>query len=71
MISRLYDAETDERFRISIINYFSNLKNKKAAKKLMNIAKNDKNENMRFLAIYALRSSKDPEVVKFLDSLIK
>jgi HEAT repeat protein len=71
MFSQIYDAETDERFKISIINYFGNLKNKQATAKLMDIAKNDTNEDLRFLAIYALKRNKTPEVIKFLESLIK
>lgn len=71
MFSRIYDAEADERFKISIINYFGNLKNNQATAKLMDIAKNDKNDDLRFLAIYALQKNKTPEVVKFLESLIK
>lgn len=78
-ISRLYDAETDERFKISIINYFSQLQNNtsanpkdnRATAKLIDIAKNDKNSDLKFLAIYALRSNTNPEVVKFLKALIK
>lgn len=71
MFSQIYDVETDERFKISIINYFGNLKNNQATAKLMNIAKNDTNEDLRFLAIYALQKNKTPEVIKFLESLIK
>lgn len=72
MLSQMYDAETDEKFKSSIIQSFSNLKNnKQATDKLLNIAKNDKSDKMRLEAIYALGNSKDPEVIKFLESLIQ
>lgn len=71
MLERLYDSETDEAFKISIIGAFSDIKQNRATRKLMDIAKSDKSDKLKLEAIYALRNSKDPEVLKFLEDLIK
>lgn len=71
MYSQMYDTESDEQFKASIIRAFANLKQEQATKKLLDIAKNDKSDKMRIEAIYSLRGSKDPEVLKFLEDLIK
>ena len=70
-ISGLYDAETDEQFKISIIRSFAGSKQNQAAVKLMNIARTDKSDKLRLEAIRSLSASKDPEVLKFLEDLIK
>lgn len=71
MLSQLYDAETDDNFKMSIINSFSNLSgNSQATNKLLDIAKNDKSDKMRLEAVRALRNNNSPEVIKFLQSLI-
>jgi HEAT repeat protein len=71
ILARIYDAETDESFKISIIRAFSGLKQNRAAAKLLDIARNDKSDKLRLEAIYSLRMSKDPAVLKFLEELIK
>jgi HEAT repeat protein len=71
VLSRLYDSETDEAFKASIIRAFSSAKQTAATRKLLDIAKNDKSDKLRLEAIYALRTSKNPEVLKFLEDLIK
>ena len=70
-ISGLYDAETDEQFKISIIRSFAGSKQNQAAMKLLSIAKTDKSDKLRLEAIRSLGTSKDPEVLKFLEDLIK
>jgi tetratricopeptide (TPR) repeat protein len=71
-LSQLYDSETDEQFKISIIYSFSNLsKNQQATSKLLDIAKNDKSDKIRLEAIRALRNNKSPEAIKFLEDLIQ
>lgn len=71
MLAQMYDAETDDNFKSSIINSFSNLsENSQATNKLLDIAKNDKSDKMRLEAIRALRNNNSPEVIKFLQSLI-
>jgi HEAT repeat protein len=70
-LARIYDAEADEAFKISIIRAFSGLKQNRATAKLLDIAKNDKSDKLRLEAIYSLRTSKDPAVLKFLEELIK
>lgn len=71
MLSRLYDDETNEEFKISIIESLSNMKQNQASKKLLEIAKNEKSDKLKLEAIHALRTSKDPEVLRFLEELIK
>lgn len=69
--SEMYDAETDEVIKISIIQALAASKQNQAAKKLLEIARSDKSEKLRLEAIYALRTSKNPEALKFLENLIK
>jgi len=71
MLVGLYDAETDEEFKISIIHAFGNIKQEQASRKLLEIAKNDKSDKLKLEAIYALRTSNNPEALKFLEELIK
>lgn len=71
LLSRLYDGEQDEEFKISIIRLLTKIKQNQATKKLLEIAKKDKSEKLRLEAIYALRTRNDPEVLKFLEELIK
>lgn len=70
-MTRLYDAETDEEFKVSLVRAFGEAKNAQATKKLLDIARSDKSDKLRLEAIYALRTSKDPEALKFLENLIK
>jgi hypothetical protein len=71
MLSQMYDAEADEKFKTSIIQAFSGMKQNQATNKLLDIVKNDKSDKLRLEAIWALRGSKNPEVIKFLEDLIK
>lgn len=70
-MTRLYDAEIDEESKISLIGAFAESKQISATRKLLDIARNDKSDKLKLEAIYALRNSKDPEVFKFLEDLIK
>jgi len=70
-MTSLYDTESDEEFKLSIIRALAESKQTSATGKLLAIAKNDKSDNMKLEAIYALRTSNDPEVIKFLEKLIK
>lgn len=71
VMTRLYDAETDEEFKLVLFRIFAESKQPAATRKLLDIAKNDKSDKLRLEAIYSLRTSKDPEVLKFLEDLIK
>lgn len=71
-LAQLYDSERqDEPFKISIVRAFAVAKQKSATAKLLDIAKNDVSDKLRLEAIYALRNSKNPEVLKFLEDLIR
>lgn len=71
MLSRLYDGEANEEFKISIIEALSYMKQNQALRKLLDIARNEKSDKLKLEAIHALGNSKDPEVLKFLEDLIK
>jgi HEAT repeat protein/outer membrane protein assembly factor BamD (BamD/ComL family) len=71
MFLEMYNAETDEEFKISVIQALGNIKQPPAVNKLLDIAKNDKSNKLRLEAIFALRNNKSPEVIKFLEDLIK
>lgn len=71
VMTRLYDAETEEEFKLTLLRTFAESRQPAATRKLLDIAKNDKSDKLRLEAIYSLRTSKDPEVLKFLEDLIK
>lgn len=70
-LSQMYDSESDEEFKLTIIRSFALAKENQATTKLLDIAKNDKSDKMRLEAIHSLRTSTNPEVSKFLEDLIK
>jgi hypothetical protein len=70
-MAHLYDSETEETFKVSLIRAFADAKQVQATRKLLEIAKNDKSDKLKLEAIYSLRNSKNPEVLKFLEDLIK
>jgi HEAT repeat protein len=67
----IYDSSTDENFKIIVIRSLGQSNRTEAAKKLMEIARGDKSDKLRIAAIGALQGSKNPEVVKFLEDLIR
>ncbi|CAN5291228.1 hypothetical protein BH20ACI1_BH20ACI1_10820 [soil metagenome] len=69
-LSQLYDSETDEEFKLSVIRTLRDIKQNQASKKLMDIAKTEKSDKLKLEAIRSLRTSRDPEVLKFLEQLI-
>lgn len=71
MLAELYDTAPDESIKINIIRILADTKQAQASKKLLEIAKNDKSDKLKLEAIYSLRSSNNPEVLKFLENLIK
>lgn len=70
-MTRIYDSETDEEFKVSIVRALAESKQAQATRKLIDIARNDKSDKLRLEAIYQLKDSKDPEVIRFLEELIK
>lgn len=69
--SQIYNSVNDEDFKKLIIRALANFKQDTAIRKLLDIAKNDKSDNLRLEAIRSLQGSKNPEVIKFLEDLIK
>ena len=66
-----YDSTDNENFKSFVIRSLAQSNQDAAVKKLMDIAKNDKSDNLRIAAINALRGNKNPEVARFLEDLIK
>lgn len=70
IFSQLYDSESDEDFKLSIIHTLGSVKQNQASKKLMDIARNEKSDKLKLEAIRSLRTSREPEVLNFLEQLI-
>jgi tetratricopeptide (TPR) repeat protein len=70
-MTNLYDEVTGEEFKILLIQALAESKQTPATRKLLDIAKNDTSDKLRLEAIYSLRNSKDPQIIKFLQDLIK
>ncbi len=70
-LAQLYDAERSEELRLMIVSAMARADNKATLTKLMAIAKNDSSLEVKKRAILALGQSKDPEVVRFLEDLLK
>jgi HEAT repeat protein len=67
----LYDKMTDPEIKDQLIFVFSQRgRDGKALEKLMDIAKNDKDKELRGKAVFWLGQSRDPRAVKFLEDLI-
>jgi HEAT repeat protein len=67
----LYDKMTDAEIKEQLIFVLSQRgRDVKALEKLMDIAKTDKDKEMRSKAIFWLGQSRDPRAVKFLEDLI-
>ena len=68
----LYDKMTDPEIKEQLIFVFSQRgRDSKAVDKLMDIAKNDKDREMRSKAVFWLGQSRDPRAVKFLEGVIE
>ena len=70
VFSQIYDSETDENLKLTIIRTLGNIKGDQASKKLLDIAKGEKSDKLKLEAIRSLRTSRDAEVLKFLEQLI-
>ncbi|HEX6051021.1 MAG TPA: HEAT repeat domain-containing protein [Gemmatimonadaceae bacterium] len=69
--SSLYDKVTESEIKEQLIFVLSQRgRDAKAIDKLMDIARNDKDREMRSKAIFWLGQSRDPRVAKFLEDLI-
>ena len=67
----LYDKMTDPEIKEQLIFVFSQRgRDAKAIDKLMDIAKNDKDRELRSKAVFWLGQSRDPRAVKYLEDLI-
>lgn len=71
VLSGIYDSETNEDFKKSIIQSLSRFDQPQAAKKLLDIAKSDKSDKLKLEAIYALGKSKDPAALDYLQQVLQ
>jgi HEAT repeat protein len=67
----LYDKLTDRQLKEYSIFVFSQRRETAVVDKMMDIAKNDKDPDMRKKAIFWLGQSKDPRVAKFMMDIIE
>lgn len=68
---QLYDLEKDESLKASIVSALGRTGRKEATRKLMDIARSESSIVIKKRAIAALSQSNDPEVLTFLEELIK
>lgn len=71
LLSSIYDSETDENLKRSIIQSLARISQPQSSKKLLEIAKTDKSDKLKLEAIYALGKSNDPEALKYLEEILK
>jgi HEAT repeat protein len=72
-LAAIYDKNTDQEMKEQAIFTLAQRGNKdpQAVDKLLDIAKNDKNAELRKRAIFWLGQSKDPRAAKLLQQLIE
>ena len=71
MLSNMYDSERSEEVRARILSALGNSDSKAALKKLMDVARSDPSLKLRKRALSAISESDDPEVVRFLEGIIR
>ena len=73
MLMNLYDSEKNEELKDSIMNSFGYLNDKRVTNKLLEIAKNPQTplERRRRVIMLLSNRGKDPDVIKYLEELLK
>lgn len=71
VLVQLFDSEKDESLKSDIVAALGRSGQKQATKKLMEIARSESSLVIKKRAIAALSMSKDPEVLSFLEELVK
>jgi HEAT repeat protein len=69
-LAQMYDRTNDTEIKEQLIFGFSQRNSREAVDKLMNIARSDRDREMRKKAIFWLGQSRDPRVLDFLAELI-
>ncbi len=69
-IGELYDRINDQEMKEQVIFVLSQKKDSGAIDKLIDIARNDRDRDMRGKAIFWLGQSRDPRVIKLLEEII-
>jgi HEAT repeat protein/TolA-binding protein len=72
-LMRLYDAEKNEEVKDTIMNSFGNLNDKRVTDKLIAIARNPQTplERRRRVIMLLSNRGKDPDVIKYLEELLR
>lgn len=68
---QLYDAESNPVIKIEILSALGFTREKRAIRKLINVARNDQSSQIKINAINALNGINDPEAIKLLQEVIK
>ncbi len=71
ILVQLYDTEKDDSLKLRIIYAMANTASKQALTKLMAIARSDASVERKKASISALGRTRDPEVLLFLEEMIK
>jgi HEAT repeat protein len=67
----LYDAERDAEVKSEILDALANTEQKRALRKVMDVARRDPNMELRKKAVGLLGRWEDPEAAKFLEEILK
>jgi HEAT repeat protein len=67
----LYDEQKEEEVKERILYWLVQRGGKAELQKLLAVARNDSSQNLRKRAIYYLGQSKDPEMIKLLEQILK
>ena len=70
IVRRLFDTDTDERFRESLAGAIAMAPNNAGTSALIDIATKDKNRKVRERAFFWLGRSKDPRAQKFVEEIL-
>jgi hypothetical protein len=68
---QLYDAESNPVIKIEILSALGFSRDKRAIRKLIDVARNDQSSQIKINAINALNGINDPEAIKFLQEVLK
>jgi HEAT repeat protein len=68
---QLFDAESNPVIKIEILMALGLSRDKRAIRKLIDVARNDQSSKIKINAINALNGINDPEAIKFLQEVVK
>jgi tetratricopeptide (TPR) repeat protein len=68
---QMYDVESNPVIKIEILSAFGFTRDKRAIRKLIDVARSDQSSQIKINAINALNGINDPEAIKFLQEVLK